>query len=695
MQSSSKQLLSGEYTAVKWLGVDTGGTFTDLVFWEPDEIRIHKVLSTPKAPEQAILQGIREMGIQAEVEAGRVFFVHGSTVATNAALERKGVRTAYIGNAGLKDVLTIGRQARPELYNLTPTPRKPPVPPELCFELNCRVDANGVVETAPTKEEISHLLQALNAAKPRAVAINFLFSFLNPAHEKLLREALQEHYYVSLSSEILPVYKEYERGIATWLNAWLGPVVEQYLRRLASGVSPCSVALMQSSGGTISLEQAADRAVNLLLSGPAGGLAAADYLGKSLQRTRLMTFDMGGTSTDVALLDGKINLTDEGKIADYPVAVPMVDMHTIGAGGGSIAWIDQGGLLQVGPESAGADPGPACYGKGGNQPTVTDANLVLGRIPESVLLGGYLPLRKEAAIAAMQPLAERLDLSVQQLAAGIVRIANEHMARALRVISVYRGFDPQDFALFCFGGAGGLHLCDLAENLQMREAIVPANAGVLSAFGMLVAPKQRNMTQTLVKLLEESSAQELISRCLELTQQALTELLEEGVRAGQCEYDWLLACRYKGQSFTLDIPFRTGILDDEGALLGEPIEPSLQAGESLARLIEAFHECHFQRYGYRLEREVELVTLRCKVYAEAEQLNLSDQANEAIAPNPAGPEAGASAKTKVLARDALILDKPYPGPMIVTDQVATLYLKSGWELVRQPQDHLLLKRIGD
>ncbi|MBD3669870.1 MAG: hydantoinase/oxoprolinase family protein, partial [Gammaproteobacteria bacterium] len=441
---------------MKILGVDTGGTFTDFVLLADNKLTIHKVLSTPSAPEQAILQGIQELGLASD-PALRV--VHGSTVATNAALEGKGVRTVYISNRGFGDILTLGRQARRELYALQPASYPPPVPSELCLETGGRLGADGQILDELTEEDLDSLQQRLRDLKPEAVAINLLFSFLDDSLERRIESVIPDGIFVSRSSAILPEYREYERGITTWLNAWVGPLVQRYLRRLGDSLPGIPVSVMQSSGGTIDAEQAGAEAVNMLLSGPAGGLAAARYVASRVGEPRVLTFDMGGTSTDVAMIDGELRLTSEGHIGPWPVAVPMVDMHTIGAGGGSIAYLDAGGLLQVGPESAGADPGPACYGRGGARPTVTDANLVLGRLLPDAFLGGRMELDTQASREAMAPLAEALGLELEAVAAGIIDIANEHMARALRVISVQRGVDPRALALLSLGGAGGPPVC--------------------------------------------------------------------------------------------------------------------------------------------------------------------------------------------------------------------------------------------
>ena len=470
---------------MKLLGVDTGGTFTDFVLYDGNTLRIHKVLSTPEYPERAILQGIRDLDLNDQ----SFRLIHGSTVATNALLENKGVRTAYISNCGLEDVLAIGRQARSRLYVLSSPMQIPPVPFEHCIGVDVRVSAGGDEITSLRADAVSELVTQLKSLDVEGVAINLLFSFKNAKHEQTIASALGKNWFVTCSSEVLAEYREYERGIATWINASLGPLMQNYLTRLSEELPNTHVTVMQSTGGTISAEQAGRRAVNLLLSGPAGGLAAARYIGGVSGKEKLLTFDMGGTSTDVALIDKEIQLTTESRVGGYPVAVPMIDMHTIGAGGGSIAYIDEGGLLKVGPESAGADPGPACYGKGGKIATVTDANVLLGRLPGHAALGGELALDKSAARTAILSLAKQANMSCERVAQGIIDVANEHMAQALRVISIERGVDIKDYTLLSFGGAGGMHVCALADALNMRKALVPVYAGVLSAFGMLVAPR--------------------------------------------------------------------------------------------------------------------------------------------------------------------------------------------------------------
>ncbi|MCW8929738.1 MAG: hydantoinase/oxoprolinase family protein [Gammaproteobacteria bacterium] len=662
--SSEQQLLD----SIRILGVDTGGTFTDFVYYEQGQLKIHKVLSTPHAPEEAILKGVKDLGLNKQLD--NLSIVHGSTVATNAALEKKGVKTAYISNEGLADVLTIGRQARKELYNLCPKPEVAPVPRSLCYEVSSRVDANGERLLSINDDDLQQLKQFIQQQQPESVAINLLFSFLDDQDECRIEDYLREKFpdlFISRSSEILPEYKEYERGVATWLNAWVGPLVQGYLKRLTQAIQPAQLAVMQSSGGTIAAEKAAQQAVRMLLSGPAGGLSGAKYIAG--QDANLLTFDMGGTSTDVAVIEGELQLTSEGHIGDYPVAISMVDMHTIGAGGGSIAKVDGGGVLQVGPESAGASPGPACYGLGGVQATVTDANLILGRLSIDVFLGGAMSLDINAAQTVVANLADSLSLSIEETALGIIQVANEHMSRALRVMSIQRGIDPKTLVLIPFGGAGALHVCALADNLQMKHAMVPVHAGVLSAFGMVVAPHSRDLSHTVnltlklnASLAFESKIEKQINEQLNLlSRSGVVELISEGINEHQIEVHHSLDLRYVGQSYTLNVPWVTAI-------------------SSLKVALNNFHKLHQKRYGHQHDQSIELVNVRVKVSAPPVALNLPQLAS-------ASSDAMVIAKRKVYGvdepvpvyqREQLLRGHTINGPALIVERVSTTWLEYGW-----------------
>ena len=653
-----------------YLGVDTGGTFTDFILVDGKHIALHKCLSTPAQPEQAILQGIAALGLNARVADGSLTVVHGSTVATNAALEGKGVRTAYIGNRGFADLLSIGRQTREKLYALRPAAKATPVPAELCLEADCRVDAQGQVLQQISAEQLAELRAAVDALEVDAVAINLLFSFLNDEDEKAIEAAMPDGVFCARSSSILPEYKEYERGMPTWLNAWLGPKVQSYLQRLQVALRSTPLSIMQSSGGTTDAHNAGNRAVNLLLSGPAGGLAAARQLGHNIGKKQLITFDMGGTSSDVALINGDIALTSEGRIGPYPVAVPMVDMHTIGAGGGSIASLDDGGLLKVGPESAGADPGPAAYGNGGTQATVTDANVVLGRLPANAKLGGSMSLRYDDAHRAVSALAGELGMATEEAAAGIIAIANEHMVRALRLISVQRGFDPEAFSLCCFGGAGGLHICELAEALGSREVIVPNHGGVFSALGMLLAPRERQLSRTLSQPLAALTSAALQRPLDEMLNEGQTALLAEGVTAEQIHTQLSLDLCYQGQSYTLNIPYQ-GDLNDCAA---------------------QFHRAHQQRYGHDLALPVQLVNLRMALRAPAAVTALPTPEPQPTEPPRYQSVAFIDTPVPCYSRPALAVGQQIDGPALITEAVATTWLAPGWRGRVDTQGHLLLHR---
>lgn len=646
-----------------FLGIDAGGTFTDFValrVGEAVEVEVHKTLSTPDAPEQAILAGIEALGLSGEAERGTLHIIHGSTVATNAALEGKNAPTAYVTNYGFGDTLTLGRQTRPALYALEFPAQSIPVPSAYCLETGGRMSAEGKVLETLTSDELQDLVARIKDIAPEAVAINLLFSFLDDSSEVAIEKAITDAgvpVFVSRSSAVLPVYKEYERGIATWLNASLGPVVSGYLSRLRMSMNRCSLRIMQSNGETLDAEKAAESAVRLLLSGPAGGLIAMKTLGEQADVSKIISFDMGGTSTDVALLDGEIATTSEGHIGPYPVAVPMVDMHTIGAGGGSIAYVDQGGMLQVGPRSAGADPGPACYGLGGRHATVTDANLVLGRLVPGARLAGSLALSVAQARHAVGALAQEIALSVEETAAGIISIANEHMAKAIREISVNRGYDPADFVLASFGGAGGLHVCALAEAMRMHQALVPARGGVLSALGMLMAPRGRQLTRTLGIAMDGIEISALEAAMADLESRATEELSVEGDSLGE------LVCRrsvdlcYKGQSYTLNVPWQ---------------DPA----ESLA----AFRALHERRYGYSLTSSVELVNICVDVREVSEPIQLSSEtAMDAQPARLIGQDLAFEADDiPAFHRDALAFGQQLSGPCVITEYSATVYVAEHW-----------------
>lgn len=540
------------------IGIDIGGTFTDFVFFDEyiGQFSSQKILSTPDAPARAVLNGLKD---ESQLEHGSI--VHGSTVATNALLERKGAVTALVTTAGFGDVLEIGRQNRPDIYDLFGRRPQPLVPAGRRFEVTERVDHRGQVLVLLDPAQLDSLVAQLHAHNVESVAVSLLFSFLYPKHEQAIATKLRtEGFFVSLSSEVLPEFREYERTSTTVANAFVSPVMDRYLDQLEHHTHTADFRVMQSNGGSIRASQARREAVRCVLSGPAGGVVGARYVAEAAGFAHLITFDMGGTSTDVSLCAGDIQVTTESEIDGLPIRVPVIDIHTVGSGGGSIAFVDAGGALRVGPQSAGADPGPVCYGLGGMQPTVTDANLILGRLSTDLFLGGTMPLDFDAAEAALAQLATEAGLPAQpglsraQTAAlGVLEVVNAHMERALRVISIQRGHDPQDFTLVSFGGAGSLHAANLARSLTIPRVLIPPGAATLSAFGMLTADVVKDYVQTVMRP-GSTQFDELEALIAPLAERGLADVQAEGVPAANISVEKRLDMRYVGQSYELAVP---------------------------------------------------------------------------------------------------------------------------------------------
>ena len=580
------------------IGIDVGGTFTDFVWLVEGQIRVHKESTTPGDQSEAILRGLSLLGVSSDAEV-----VHGTTVATNALLERRGARTALLTTKGFRDVLAIGRQNRLHLYKLGQQRPEHLVTRELRFEAEGRIDASGEEIQPISVDEIKAIAQKLRDLKVESLAIVFLFSFLNTAHEaevaRVFREELGD-VFLSVSSELLPEYREFERTSTTVVNAYVQPLVARYLSRLQASLGKRQVRVMQSSGGAISLQKASEQAARLVLSGPAGGIVGAfEVARKALDSPEplIMTFDMGGTSTDVALCPGSLPRTSESAISGLPLRFPSTDIHTVGAGGGSIARVDAAGVLRVGPESAGAVPGPACYDRGGDQATVTDANLVLGRLNVDGFLGGdnAVNLNRERAAAVLKNIGDALGVSKEEAALGVLRVANATMERALRKVSVEKGFDPRDYTLIPFGGAGPLHACALAEALDMKQILIPEHPGVLSALGLTAADV--TLETSISVLRDQANRTQFLSR-LTSHFEALKEQIVNGLstQANQSEplIEAMLDVRYEGQSYELEIPLRLPLVD-----------------ASLEQCARVFHQRHAQRYGYSVpERPIEYVTLR-------------------------------------------------------------------------------------
>lgn len=589
------------------IGIDTGGTFTDFVQLTPKGLVVHKQRSTPDDPSRAILEGLRTLnpgtpnGPLDSWTSGPLDLVHGSTVATNAVLERKGAKVALVATRGFEDVLKIGRQTRPELYNIFVAPRPPLVEPHLTFGLAERLDASGAVLEPVVEDDVDQLARVLHDHQVDIVAVCLLHAYANPVHEQQVAHWLrQSGLTVCASHEVLPEYREYERWSTTVVNAYVTPIMSRYLLRLEEGLrtesgglrtadsglrTGSSLSIMQSNGGCISSAAARAQAVRTVLSGPAAGVVGAKAVAEAAKLRRVIGFDMGGTSTDVSLIDGAIGRTTDSRVGDFPVRLPVIDIHTVGAGGGSIAYLDTGGALRVGPRSAGAIPGPVCYGVG-DELTVTDANLLLGRLDPDYFLGGRMAVDRTRTERVAADLAKRARLSVPDLAEGIVRVANANMERAIRVVSVERGHDPRQFALVAFGGAGGMHACEIAEQLQMKTVMAPRHAGVLSALGMLVADVTKDYSASVLRASAELTVKDLARTSAPLVATARAALKAEGFGPSRQVITVSLDVRYVGQSFEITLPLTE-------------------------RYREAFDREHGRTYGYsNPARPTEVVNVR-------------------------------------------------------------------------------------
>ena len=677
------------------VGIDTGGTFTDFLLIRDGRLQVHKVPSTPDDPSQAILQGLRELGLGKEEEGGggEVVFVHGSTVATNALLERRGARTALVTTAGFEDILEIGRQARPHLYDLMQERPPPLVPPALRFGAPERVASDGSVLTPLSSEEARKLAREVAVSGAEAVAVSLLFSFLRPTHEEMILEALTEldpPPFLSIASRVLPEYREYERTSTVAVNAYLGPLMAGYLRWLEESLERwlggwlepgiqkrgARLRVMQSSGGGISAEAAASQPVRTILSGPAGGVVGAFAIAQDAGFPDVITLDMGGTSTDVALCPGAIQETGATVVGGLPVSVPIIAIHTVGAGGGSIARMDAGGALLVGPQSAGADPGPACYGRG-EEVTVTDANLLLGRIDQGFFLGGRMALDPGRAQKALGRLADAMNSDPLGAAAGVVRVVNANMERAIRAISLERGFDPRDFTLMAFGGAGPQHACELAEELRIPRVLVPPFPGALSAFGVAIADVVKDYSRTVLMAVEELTTDTLGKAFRALEEQGRADLQEEGVRRRQMALHRLLDMRYVGQSYELSVEC-----------------PPLRGGVRVSRrAAERFHKAHQGRFGYSdASQPVEVVNVRLKAVGLTEKPSLRSQRAAAVS-SGRGPSrseriepidhreavfGGQLHRTAFYLREHLKPGDAISGPAVVLQMDATTVVSLGW-----------------
>ena len=684
-----------------WIvGCDVGGTFTDFYIYEQatGEFFVHKTPSTPDNPARAIVEGLKAACAARGIDHRDVLRLeHGTTVATNCLIQRRGGKVALITTGGFRDLLEIGRQIRPRMFDIQVDQPEPLVPREWRIEVDERVHADGSVGRALDGQDLARAIATAREAGVDAVAVCFLFGFLNPAHEKQAGEALRAAapgLYVSLSCEVQPEFREYERLSTTVLNAYLQPVMVEYLstleREIGAAFPGATIGINQSSGGLMSIDRARRFPVRTALSGPAAGAVGAIHTARLAGRPDVITFDMGGTSTDVALLrDYSAGTSFDRTVADFPVRLPMLDIATIGAGGGSIAWFERDGLMKVGPISAGAVPGPACYGIGGDRPTVTDANLALGRLSARGLIGGRMPLDVTRARAALAPVAERLGFTVERAAHGVLGIVVSNMVRAIRSVSVERGHDPRGFTLMPFGGAGALHAIDVARSLGIREILVPPAPGILCAQGLVVSDLKEDFVRTLRRTMDDSGAA-VLSRELDGLMAAATQWCDgESIAAENRRFAATLDMRYVGQNFELAVPL--GEIDPRGGA----VLPGLEA------LRRAFFEVHERNYGYfNPDDPVEVVNLRLaargliKPSTRPWREGRAEGAPAPIASREVWFTPDAPVATPVYDRDHLRAGHRITGPAVIEQLDATSLLYPGDRLTVDDAFNLLIETVS-
>lgn len=680
------------------LGIDSGGTFTDVVLFDEDrgKVTLTKTPSTPQNPSIGVFNGIQKIIEKQGVNPLEISsLVHGTTVATNALLEYKGVETALILTRGFKDILSIVRQDRPRLYDYFERRPDPLIPRHMRFEVNERTLYTGEILEELNESEILDIIDRLKSKGVKTAAVCLLHSYANPRHEVRIKELFQSHYpeaTVSLSCEILPEMREYERMSTTVINAYVMPIIERYLKDLEGRMKEeeLQVALnvMQSNGGIMPSGSASQKSVTTILSGPAGGVLGSQGIARLAGFQDLITVDMGGTSCDICLInDGKFLTTRESEIGGHAIKVPMIDINTIGAGGGSIAWIDAGGLLRVGPRSAGADPGPACYGKGGMEPTVTDANLILGRLNPDFYVGGEMSLNSDLAkIAIAEKITEPLRLGLEDAAEGILRVVNANMTRAIRRVSVERGHDPRKFSMFCFGGGGPLHAADLAVELDIPRFIIPISPGVNSAVGLLVADFRYDYSKTYLAKVSDVDLRDLNRRFRSLEEQAVQQMVDEKIEKENIVFVKSADMRYYGQGYEIEIPV------PEGKVTRAHLE----------HVEKMFNDLHAQLYGYsQPQAEMEIVYVRLAAIAQVKKPEFYREA-------PAGEDASSALKgtrrvfidgtfveTGIYDRARLKTNNRILGPAIIEQFDTTSLLKPGQALLVDEYFNLVVQAKGN
>jgi len=679
------------------LAVDTGGTFTDLCVVDLHQggLAVAKVPSTPSNPALAVIEGIEKLVAEGKITADAIqFLLHGTTVATNALLEHKGARTALITTDGFEDILQIGRQNRPDLYDFWARRPAPIVPRHLCYGVPERVLYTGEVSAPLDTAGAERIIRDLKQKGIRSIAVSLLHSYANPVHERQLRDLIERLYpeaYVTLSSEVLPEFREYERTSTICINSFVMPKVNNYVAFLEERLREVGVAselyIMQSNGGVITAGMAREMSARTVLSGPAGGVLTGVLLSQATEHRNIITIDIGGTSSDISLIEnGRPRLTTESQIGGHPIKLPMIDINTIGAGGGSVAWIDSGSALRVGPHSAGADPGPVCYGRGGTEPTATDANAILGRINPSYLLGGEMEMHLEDAFRAVEEkIARPLGMDVQRAAEGIIAVMNANMVRGIRRVSVEKGYDPREFTLVPFGGAGPLHGVELAQALNMLKIVVPPHPGIASAFGMLSADVRHDYVQTHITTIDRADAGAMQSIFESLEREGGTQLRQEGFEGDSIQLERYADIRYARQAYELQVTMAGGRL----------------FRDRLHEAAEAFHREHERTYGHaRRDEQVEFVNLRVVAWGRLPEASLdAGAAAESAFPDPTSSRDvvfsdGKPWDTPVYQREALPAARVVEGPAVFEQLDSTILVFPGYEAVADPYGNLLITHQG-
>jgi len=674
---------------MKLIGVDVGGTFTDIMIvdLESGHQHIHKLPSSTSSQDRAVIRGVKELLAKSNTNPKSIgLIVHGTTVATNAMLERKGADVCLITTKGMEDILEIARQNRGEIYTLNPSRPEPLVQRENRIGVAERLSASGQVIKEIQSAEIDRVVDLVKDGEPDAVAISLLFSYENPSHEQAILRQLQRNTecYAVASSDVLPEFREYERTSTTVLEAYLGPLVVDYVESLSKSLAKLcpntQFAIMQSNGGTILSSKVRGKSVGLALSGLAGGVIGGWEIAKRERIARAITLDMGGTSCDISAITGNVRIRSSNEIGGLPLRTPSVDVLTIGAGGGSIAWIDGAGIMHVGPQSAGAEPGPAAYGRGGSAATVTDATLLTGRINPDFFVGGRMKLKPKLSQRAISILAQSLGLTTMEAALGIIRISTTNMVQAIREMTVLRGHDPRDFVLIPFGGAGPTQAVDISNQLDIHQILVPPRPGITSALGLLVADLRVDLMKT-IKLKAQSNNQKAAVEILyHLTSEGISKLQAQGATEDKIAVEWAIDMRYEGQSHELDvsIPFETE----------ELVEVS----------IAEFEKRHRTEFGYTLRnRRIEWITARVIAKSPHKQLEFSK-------PCPGDDSgtrgyrvitlsSGETVDAEVYHRENLSKDDEYLGPMIVEQEDTTIYIAPGWKAKQTPGRSLWIRRV--